>query len=191
MKVWNVLSDDWRTSLYLQNLFISLFMETRCPVLSVVSLTLWNLLWTWMYFLLSYSSLDKQIKIYIHSDQTDRFSWQDLYLQGDMGNWNWVKIFLICFLIRLIGLLTSRSRCCFSLLLSVSGLDSVVSGLTRSNCWKLKGLYGWSLWISLCTESLSWARRYEGFELSGDWGSLETLYLLFCCFANVWEVKSK
>ena len=61
----------WRRTLYLQNLFISFFMETMWPVLSVVSLTLWNLLWTWMYLLLSYSSLIKQIKITTQIKLTD------------------------------------------------------------------------------------------------------------------------
>ena len=79
----------------------------------------------------------------------------------------------------------------FSFLLSVSG-GSVVSALTRSNCWKLKGLKGWSLWISLGlgAESRASVSGYEGLAPRGKWGSWETLYLLFSCFSNVWEVRS-
>ena len=74
----------WRRTLYLQNLFISFFMETMWPVLSVVSLTLWNLLWTWMYLLLSYSSLSKQIKIYPLQQNWQIFMTRNtpIYMQG-------------------------------------------------------------------------------------------------------------
>ena len=74
----------WRRTLYLQNLFISFFMETMWPVLSVVSLTLWNLLWTWMYLLLSYSSLSKQIRIYPLKQNWQIFMTRNtpIYMQG-------------------------------------------------------------------------------------------------------------